>query len=52
MAIMMIIDYMDRVKLSLSRFGVRTSFMWVWMFGFLDFRVEFMFVELKSKIYH
>jgi hypothetical protein len=29
MAIMMIIDYMDRVKFGLSRFGVRTSIMWV-----------------------
>jgi hypothetical protein len=26
---MMIIDYMDRVKFSLFRFGVKTSFMWV-----------------------
>jgi hypothetical protein len=29
-----VIDYMDKVKFGLLGFGVRISFMWVWMFGF------------------
>jgi hypothetical protein len=37
----MVIDYMDRDRFGLLESGVRTSFMWVWMFGVSSFRVDF-----------
>ncbi len=30
----MVIHYMIRLDLAFFKFGVRTSFMWVWIFGF------------------
>jgi len=35
----MVIGYMIRLDLAFFEFGVRTSFMWVWMFGFEVFQV-------------